>query len=414
MSQDILSNFNADSREVTDAKIQAMRDAKLDTTQIEKQVAVLRQQDAAYKAQLKADSLAQQSAGKDTQRQYIAQFGAVYSNSLGNQTPKSSSFLDNLLGNLYADEGKGNYVRYDVSGDHIEFAGDAAYQGSMLGDMYGYNKSLIAPILWNTAADRAAYDKAQQAEQNDFKDKYQFAMMNDKFSDKEFGQATIGVWDGINRSPVINPRNSNPAIYEFGALFGMDPIYDQDLIQMNSELISTFVAGSGYMKATKAVSSAILKTTSKVLPFVKNSITAEMAINGTVGGISSMTTNALVNENVDFFSLSNLTTGGFGFLNASLSTKYNSFTGLLGIGFTTTVANEVLDGNTNVKNIFAKASVGAGMNMFFGKGLKYQIAPYEGGRAMAGFQKYVFPATVAGWYEMSNELIFNEIDKKKK
>ena len=31
-----------------------------------------------------------------------------------------------------------------------------------------------------------------------------------------------------------------------------------------------------------------------------------MAINGTVGGISSMTTNALVNENVDFFSLNNL------------------------------------------------------------------------------------------------------------
>ena len=42
---------------------------------------------------------------------------------LGDQTPKSSSFLDNLFGNLYADEGKGNYVRYNVSGDHLESEG---------------------------------------------------------------------------------------------------------------------------------------------------------------------------------------------------------------------------------------------------------------------------------------------------
>ena len=121
MSQDILSNFNADSREVTDAKLQAMRDAKLDTTQIEKQVAVLRQQDAAYKAQLKADSLAQQSAGKETYGYAHSTPGNMevepsVESPRGNQKMVSASFLDNLLGTANAAENEGSYVKLKEGG----------------------------------------------------------------------------------------------------------------------------------------------------------------------------------------------------------------------------------------------------------------------------------------------------------
>ena len=74
--------------------------------------------------------------------------------------------------------------------------------------------------------------------------------------------------------------------------------------------------------------------------------------------------------------------------------------------------NEVVDGNTDVKNIFAKSVVGGGMTMGFGKLIKYQIAPYDGGKVWTGFQKYAFPAIVSGGFEMSEALIFSEYDKK--
>jgi len=234
MADHILADFNKDSRDVTDAKRQAMIDADLDTTELDRELAVRRKQDAAYKAEL----LAQQSAGKETYGYAHAtpgnmEVGPSVEFPKGNQKMISASFLDNLLGTVNAAENEGNYVKNNGEGDHLKFAGNTAYQGSMLGDMYGYNQSLIAPVLWNTAADRTAYDKAQQAEQNDFKDKYQFAMMNDNYSDKDFGQATIGVWDGINRSSFINPGNgiTNRAFYEMGSAFGLDPTYDRDLIQ---------------------------------------------------------------------------------------------------------------------------------------------------------------------------------------
>ncbi|HOU85870.1 MAG TPA: hypothetical protein PK158_13600, partial [Spirochaetota bacterium] len=424
MSQDILSNFNADTREVTDAKIQAMRDAKLDTTQIEKQVAVLRQQDAAYKAQLKADSLAQQSAGKDTQRQYIAQFGAVYSNSLGNQAPKSSSFLDNLLGNLYADEGKGNYVPYNVGGDYMVFEGIGE------GGSAGYAQALNDPAKSDKIKNNGVYphSESQQGyasalsdpaiteglENSNYK-KYrssaeEFALLSKAFGkygnkDALYEAELLYSQSSRNDMTSVDPKIYGGVEYKYNVGFSDGSSYGKTAYQ-NSDAQSAFMLSSAVFP--------ISGLTAKVFPFIKKSLTAEMAINGTVGAVSSMTTNALVNNDVDFFSLNNLKTGGFGFLNAAISTKYNSFNGLFVTGLTTTTLNEVVSGNRDVGNISAKALVGGGMNMGFGKGLKYQIAPYEGGRAMAGFQKYVFPATVAGWYEMSNELIFNEIDKKKK
>ncbi|HOQ78593.1 MAG TPA: hypothetical protein PLB65_08430 [Candidatus Cloacimonas sp.] len=137
MSQDILSNFNADSREVTDAKIQAMRDAKLDTTQIEKQVAVLRQQDAAYKAQLKADSLAQQSAGKETYGYAHSTPGNMVSGASveypgGSKKMAGASFLDNLLGTANAAENEGNYVQYDWEGEYRESEKKVGYFQSLV------------------------------------------------------------------------------------------------------------------------------------------------------------------------------------------------------------------------------------------------------------------------------------------
>ena len=51
--------------------------------------------------------------------------------------------------------------------------------------------------------------------------------------------------------------------------------------------------------------------------------------------------------------------------------------------------------------------------MGFGKLIKYQIAPYDGGKVWTGFQKYAFPAIVSGGFEMSEALIFSEYDKKK-
>ena len=426
LGNQIAADFWKDSREVTDAKIEAMREAGLDTTEVEKQVAVMRQQDAALKAQ----RLAQMSSGQDTQTQYIAQFGKVYENMVGSQAPRNASLWDNITGNLYADEGKGNYVSYNVGGSALEYDASIAAGGST-GYTYALNSSArnngsetyseplqanfngLFGLMWSTWADRAAIESGESSLQKDFNKEYEFSMLKGDYN-MDFNTSQIGTWDGNSSMPVISNGSFNRTAYEFGAVFGMDPLYDKEVIQMNADLISMFIAGSGSMKALNATSSAILNATSKALPFVKNSVSAEMAINGVVGGVSSMTTNALVNKDVDFFSLSNLKTGGIGFLNSSLSTKYNSFGGLFTTGLLTTAANEVVSGNKDFGSISAKSIVGAGMNMFFGKGLKYQIAPYEGGKALAGFQKYVFPATVAGWYEMSNELIFNEIDKKKK
>ncbi|MBP8084187.1 MAG: hypothetical protein KAZ87_13395 [Spirochaetes bacterium] len=136
MADQIVADFWKDSKEVTEAKRQVMKDAGLDTTELDQKLVSMRQLDAELKAQAKAELLAQQSAGKDTQTQYIAQFGAVYSNMLGDQSPKSASFLDNLLGNLHAEEGLGNYVKYVVNGDHVE------YQGKQKNVTTGYDQVL--------------------------------------------------------------------------------------------------------------------------------------------------------------------------------------------------------------------------------------------------------------------------------
>jgi|GEM_PF-1365384 len=61
MADQILADFNKDSREVTDAKRQVMVDANLDTTELDRELAIRRKQDAAYKAEL-----ANQGIGKET------------------------------------------------------------------------------------------------------------------------------------------------------------------------------------------------------------------------------------------------------------------------------------------------------------------------------------------------------------
>ena len=147
---------------------EAMVDADLDTTELDKGLAALRQQDAALKAQAKAELLAQMSSGQDTQTQYIAQFGSVYSNMLGDQSGSSRSpFLDNLFGNLYADEGKGEYVSYNVSGENIKDGGRSAglsgtcYFGENKTDPFSYGEQTTLSGLLDLAANDLDWLKAR-------------------------------------------------------------------------------------------------------------------------------------------------------------------------------------------------------------------------------------------------------------
>ncbi len=137
MADQILADFNKDSREVTDAKRQVMIDANLDTTELDRELAIRRKQDAAYKAQLKADSLAQQSAGKETYGYAHSTPGNTVSGALvefpgGSQKMAGASFLDNLLGTANAAENEGNYGQYDWEGEYRESEKKVGYFQSLV------------------------------------------------------------------------------------------------------------------------------------------------------------------------------------------------------------------------------------------------------------------------------------------
>lgn len=161
MADQILADFNKDSRDVTDAKRQAMIDADLDTTELDRELAVRRKQDAAYKAQVKAEQLANQSAGKETYgyahaTQGNMEVGPSVEFPKGNQKMISASFLDNLLGTANAAENDETYMKYNGEGNCKEFEKKVGYFQNLI-----QNTITNAAVKINNSYSEAVIEKSK-------------------------------------------------------------------------------------------------------------------------------------------------------------------------------------------------------------------------------------------------------------